>query len=152
MLKLTRPHRHYDVVKARQETLATQVKLASVNWAQNGFGTPQSVLIFYVIKMLFFLGVWVIAIAFRQDQVDLTSGDFWFSKASIIQAFAWAMCFELLGFGCGSGPLTGRYLPPIGGVLYFSRLGTIRRSPFKCKTTKRRNLGDILIYWAFIFC
>ena len=152
MLKLTRPHKaNYDVLTARQGTLSTQVKLASANWAQNGFGTPQSVLIFYIIKMLLFIGVWFIAIVLRQEQVDFTSEEFWFSKASIIQAFAWAMCFELLGFGCGSGPLTGRYLPPIGGVLYFSRLGTIRRSPFKSTTTKRRNFLDILIYWTFIF-
>ena len=151
MLKLTRPHKaNYDVLEARQETLSSQVKLASTDWAENGFGTPQSVLIFYGLKMLLFVGVWVTAIAFRQEPLDFASGSFWFSKQSVIQAFSWAMCFELLGLGCGSGPLTGRYLPPFGGVLYFSRLGTIRRSPFKSTTTKRRNLADILIYWGLI--
>ena len=29
------------------------------------------------------------------------------------------MLFEVLGLGCGSGPLTGRYLPPVGGFLSF---------------------------------
>ena len=36
------------------------------------------------------------------------------------------MLFEVLGLGCGSGPLTGRYFPPIGGFLYFLRPGTTK--------------------------
>ena len=36
------------------------------------------------------------------------------------------MAFENLGLGCGSGPLTGRYRPPVGGALYFCRPGTTK--------------------------
>ena len=40
------------------------------------------------------------------------------------------MLFEILGLGCGSGPLTGRYVPPIGGFLYFLRPGTTKLPVF----------------------
>jgi hypothetical protein len=36
------------------------------------------------------------------------------------------MLFEGIGLGCGSGPLTGRYLPPMGASLYFLRPGTTK--------------------------
>jgi hypothetical protein len=36
------------------------------------------------------------------------------------------MLFEIAGLGCGSGPLTGRYVPPMGGALYFLRPGTTK--------------------------
>jgi hypothetical protein len=41
------------------------------------------------------------------------------------------MLFEGLGLGCGSGPLTGRYFPPLGGLLYFLRPGTTKRAFFE---------------------
>ena len=41
------------------------------------------------------------------------------------------MAFEAIGLGCGSGPLTGRYNPPLGGALYFLRPGTTKMPLFR---------------------
>ena len=38
----------------------------------------------------------------------------------------YSMTFELLGLGCGSGPLTARYLPPVAACLHFGRPGTAK--------------------------
>src|SRR6201987_3022228 len=40
------------------------------------------------------------------------------------------LLFEVLGLGCGSGPLTARFWPPIGGFLYWLRPKTIRLPPW----------------------
>jgi hypothetical protein len=53
-------------------------------------------------------------------------GAWWWSPEALKKALLWSMAFEGLGLGCGSGPLTGRYFPPIGGVLHFARPGTTK--------------------------
>ena len=40
------------------------------------------------------------------------------------------MLWEILGLGAGSMPLTLRFSPPIGGVLYWLRPGTVRLPPW----------------------
>ena len=47
------------------------------------------------------------------------------------KAILWSLLFEGLGLGCGSGPLTGRYFPPVGGFLYFLRPGTTKLPLFE---------------------
>lgn len=69
------------------------------------------------------------------------------------RAVLWSMAFEVLGLGCGSGPLTGRYLPPVGGALYFARPGTIKRPlfpslPLLGGTT--RTALDVALYLAHL--
>ena len=62
------------------------------------------------------------------------------------------MLFEILGLGCGSGPLTGRYFPPVGGFLYFLR---VRARPSsrssracRCSAARRGDLLDVVLYLA----
>ena len=55
-------------------------------------------------------------------------GDWWLHPIAFEKAILWSMLFEGLGLGCGSGPLTGRYAPPLGGALYFARPGTTKRA------------------------
>ena len=54
------------------------------------------------------------------------SASWWLAPIAFQKAILWSMLFEGLGLGCGSGPLTGRYFPPLGGVLYFLRPGTTK--------------------------
>jgi hypothetical protein len=63
------------------------------------------------------------------------------------------MLFEILGFGCGSGPLTGRYFPPLGGFLYFLRPGTTKLPLFPGAPViggARRGWLDVLLYAATV--
>jgi transmembrane protein DUF3556 len=59
------------------------------------------------------------------------------------------LLFEILGLGCGSGPLTGRYFPPLGGFLYFLRVGTTKLPLFPRLPIlggRTRGVLDVLLY------
>jgi hypothetical protein len=47
----------------------------------------------------------------------------------------YTMLFEVVGFGCGFGPLNNRFFPPMGSIIYWLRPGTIRlrRGPTGCR-------------------
>lgn len=66
------------------------------------------------------------------------------------KVIVFTLLFEVLGFGCGSGPLTGRFWPPIGGFLYWLRPNTIRlpawpdKVPFTQGDT--RTVVDVALY------
>ncbi|MFI5301699.1 MAG: DUF3556 domain-containing protein, partial [Polyangiales bacterium] len=69
------------------------------------------------------------------------------------KAIVWSMLFEILGLGCGSGPLTGRYFPPIGGFLYFLRVGTTKHALFPRAPLiggRTRSILDVAVYLAII--
>lgn len=72
----------------------------------------------------------------------------WLEPLAFQKAILWSVCFESLGLGCGSGPLTGRYLPPVGGFLYFLRPGTTKRSLFPSVFGVRRTWLEVLLYAA----
>src|SRR3954454_20385449 len=46
------------------------------------------------------------------------------------KAVLWTMLFEVLGLGCGFGPLNLRITPPLGSFLYWLRPRTIRLPPW----------------------
>jgi hypothetical protein len=56
----------------------------------------------------------------------------------------------VVGLGCGFGPLTLRFLPPIGAFLHWLRPGTIRLPPWPGRVPftrgTRRTVGDALLY------
>src|SRR5262249_28054204 len=53
-------------------------------------------------------------------------GEWWLTPLAFQKAILFSTLFEVMGLGCGSGPLTARYLPPFGGALYFARPGTTK--------------------------
>ena len=84
-------------------------------------------------------------------------GDFtdWWSQPIVFQKLAvWTLVWEILGLGSGSMPLALRFSPPIGGVLYWLRPGTVRLPPFPDKVpfTRgfRRTWLDVALYAAVI--
>ena len=58
------------------------------------------------------------------------------------------MLFEVIGLGCGFGPLNNRFFPLLGSILYWSRPNTIRLPPWpdripSTKGTARRPVGAV---------
>ena len=45
----------------------------------------------------------------------------------------WMIIWEMVGLGSGSMALTFRFMPPIGGILYWARPGTLRLPPWPDK-------------------
>jgi hypothetical protein len=76
-----------------------------------------------------------------------------FRPEAFQKAILWSMLFEITGLGCGSGPLTGRYLPPIGGLLYFLRPGTTKLPVLEGAPLiggHRRTALDVLLYASLL--
>jgi Transmembrane protein of unknown function (DUF3556) len=130
---------------------ATRLQIVTRHWVEHGFGTPYGAYLLYLIK----IGVYVAAPA---AIISLTPGlgglgriGDWWTQPIVYQKFiVFTLLFEVLGFGCGSGPLTGRFMPPIGGFLYWLRPNTIRlpawpgKVPFTSGDT--RTVVDVALY------
>ncbi len=66
----------------------------------------------------------------------------------------YTMLFEVIGLGCGFGPLNNRFFPPMGSILYWLRPDTIRLPPWpnRVPATKgtARTLVDVALYAALL--
>lgn len=128
--------------------------MACAAWALQGYGAPLVVLVFYALKMALYVGGWLFFCGFTSDMGGLSDiGSYWLRPEAFQKAIVWSMLFEILGLGCGSGPLTGRYVPPIGGVLYFARLGTTKQPLFPGAPligAMRRGVLDVGLYLALV--
>src|SRR5689334_852395 len=106
----------YDALAWAREPFVEKARKVCQAWALQGYGTPLVAYAFYAAKILIYIGIWWLTLRGRGPWEPIA-----FEKAIL-----WNMLFEGLGLGCGSGPLTGRYSPPIGGFLYFLRPGTTK--------------------------
>lgn len=144
-----------DVAEWRAKPRAERTKVLQQHWAIHGFGTPLGVYALYAIKIaLYVLG----GLAFAATTPGIGGlgdvGDWWSAPVVFQKVIIWTLLFEVLGFGCGFGPLTMRFLPPIGSFLYWLRPGTIRLPPWPDKVpgTKgsHRTIFDVALYVAVI--
>lgn len=119
-------------------------------WAKQGFGAPVSAFLFYVLKIGFYVLVWLFFCSFSSDLGDWKSLGSWvFKTEALAKAIFWTMLMEVLGWGGGSGPLTGRYWPPFGASTYYLRPGTVKLPLFPGLPiigNDRRNYFDVALY------
>src|SRR4051794_10608417 len=133
-----------------------RIKPLAQDWALNGFGTPYAVYLLYVIKLVAYAGGGLLLIAATSDGLGgLGSlGEWWTQPVVFQKAVVWTMLWEVLGLGAGSLPLTLRFSPMIGGVLYWLRPGTTRLPPWPDHVPltrgTRRTLFDVLLYAGLI--
>lgn len=118
----------YDAVAWRRLPLHERGRLVCQAWALDGYGTPIAVYLVYALKVAFYIGVWIAFCTMGEHETLANIGSWWLSGVAFQKAVLWSMAFEGLGLGCGSGPLTGRYFPPVGGALHFLRPGTTKLS------------------------
>ncbi|MFZ1862931.1 MAG: DUF3556 domain-containing protein [Polyangiales bacterium] len=117
----------YDVREWQAKPFPERLRMVCQSWALQGYGTPWPIYIVYVLKIVFYVWMWSFFCSFTPGLGHLGSFESWYFEPIAFQkAVLWSMAFEGLGLGCGSGPLTGRYSPPIGGALYFCRPGTTK--------------------------
>ncbi len=144
----------YDIGEWRQMPYAEKLKLVCQSWAMQGYGTPPLVYTVYILKIAFYVGVWLFFCSLSPALGGpATIGEWWAHPLALQKAVLWSMVFEIMGFGCGSGPLTGRYIPPVGGFLYFLRPGTTKMpffagAPIIGRDT--RSFLDVLLYAGFL--
>lgn len=140
----------YDPIAWSTSPLAERGRAVCEAWAMQGYGTPAGAYALYAIKIALYVGAWIAWCGFTPGLGGLsTIGDWWLHPVAFQKAILWSMLFEGLGLGCGSGPLTGRYYPPIGGALYFLRPGTTKLAAHPALGI-RRNLVDVALYLAIV--
>jgi hypothetical protein len=137
-----------------KKPFAERGRMVCQAWALEGYGTPLSVFVVYAAKVVVFVGMWVFFCSLSRGLGGVaTIGQWWLAPAAFEKAILWSMLFEGLGLGCGSGPLTARYFPPVGGFLYFLRPGTtklplVRGMPILGGV--RRTWLDVALYLALV--
>jgi hypothetical protein len=143
----------YDPIAWLTRPLTERARMVCQAWALDGYGTPPATYAIHVVKIGFYVGMWILFCGFTPGFTVATLPDWWLSPVAFQKAILWSLLFEGLGLGCGSGPLTGRYAPPVGGFLYFLRPGTTKlplwpRLPLL--GGHRRTWLDVLLYAAIL--
>jgi Transmembrane protein of unknown function (DUF3556) len=112
-------------------TRAEKIVPMARHWAEVGFGTPGVLHLFYVVKiLLYILAAWLIVLTTKGID-GFTNVTSWYAEPIVFEKVVlYTMLFEVVGLGCGFGPLNNRFFPPMGSVLYWLRPKTIRLPPW----------------------
>src|SRR5207253_9067071 len=141
-----------DPIEWAKKPFAEKSRMVCSAWAMQGYGTPIAVYLVYALKVLLYIGGWVFFCGFSPGMGKIADlGAWWLEPVAFQKAILWSMLFEVTGLGCGSGPLTGRYVPPVGGALYFLRPGTTKLPVFEGLPIiggYRRTWLDVALYAA----
>ncbi len=121
-----------DPATYRQIPFLERMRTLQNFWVEYGFGTAKSTHMLYVYKFTFYivaglLLAWVTTPALP----GFTDVGAWIGEPIVYQKLlAWTVLFEVLGLAASSGPLSFKFSPMIGGVLFWSRRGTLRVPPY----------------------
>ena len=144
-----------DIAEWSKGTRSEKIRPMAKHWAEVGFGTPVVLHLFYVVKiLLYILGAWLFALATKGIN-GFTNVMSWYSEPIVFQKVVlYTLLFEVIGLGCGFGPLNNRFFPPMGSILYWLRPDTIRLPPWpdRVPLTKGtvRTLLDVALYAALL--
>jgi hypothetical protein len=136
-------------------TRAEKIIPMARHWAEVGFGTPVLLHLFYVVKIaLYILAAWLLALTTTGIN-GFTNVAHWYAEPIVFEKVVlYTMLFEVVGLGCGFGPLNNRFFPPLGSILYWLRPGTVRLPPWpgRIPFTKgdNRTPFDALLYGALL--
>jgi hypothetical protein len=118
----------YEPARLLGADFPERVRLVCRSWASQVSPTPTVVMAMYWAKyLLVYVGVWAFFVSFDAGYPGFTSPGQWaFTATAFQKAVLWSILYELLGFGCGMGPMNARFNPPLGGFLHFLRPGTTK--------------------------
>ena len=140
-----------DLATWREGPRSERLKPMARHVAEVGFGTPDIVYVVYAVKIALYVVLGML-FALSTPGIDgFTAVGTWWSQPVVFEkAVFWTMLFEVLGLGCGFGPLNLRFTPPMGSFLYWLRPGTIRLPPWPDRIPGTRGSSrtslDALLY------
>jgi hypothetical protein len=144
----------YDFQEWKKLPFQERAKKVCQTWAIQGYGSPLSVTIFYLLKIAFYVFMFFWFCSFSKDLGSRSEFALWWMKLEALGKFIfWTLLIEVIGLGGASGPLTGRYSPIIGGITYFLRPKTIKVPLFSSIPfigNDNRNWLDIGLYLALL--
>jgi len=146
----------FEVKEWKRRPHLERIKPLAQDWAVNGFGTPYAVYLLYLLKLIAYAGGGLLLISATTPGLgglgDL--GSWWTEPIVFQKAVVWTLLWEVLGLGAGSLPLTLRFSPMIGGLLYWLRPGTIRLPPWPGRVPLTRGTTrtplDVALYAGLI--
>ncbi|MGZ4561379.1 MAG: DUF3556 domain-containing protein, partial [Mycobacteriaceae bacterium] len=133
-----------------------RMKLLAVHWGEYGFGGPKQIHMLYVYKLIIYVVIGTtLAWATSPGLGSFTDIGSWWNEPIFYQKLmVWTVLFEVLGLGASSGPLAFKFSPLIGGLLYWTRTGTIRVAPWPGKVPltsgDTRTFWDVSMYYAIL--
>ncbi len=141
----------FDIDAWNQGSHLTRLKPLVQDWGLNGFGSPTAVFLLYTAKLVIFTvgAIWLISITPGLGSINAIGQ--WWTEPIVFEKFAvWTLLWEIVGLGAGSMPLSFRFIPPIGGLLYWLRPGTVRLPPWPnivplTRGSKRTSV-DVILY------
>jgi Transmembrane protein of unknown function (DUF3556) len=144
-----------DMAEWSKGTRSEKIRPMAKHWAEVGFGTPVALHLFYVVKIaLYILGGWLFALTTKGIGGFAATGSWWSEPIVFEKVVLYTLLFEVIGLGCGFGPLNNRFFPPLGSILYWLRPGTIRLPPWpgRIPLTKgtARTPVDVALYAALL--
>jgi hypothetical protein len=144
-----------DIAEWWTRPRAQRIRSLVLHWVENGYGTPVAVYFFYVVKIIGYVIGGIAIVSATPGIGSIADFGSWWTEPIVYQKIVvWTLLFEVLGLGCGSGPLTFRFLPPLGGPLYWLRPGTVRLPPWPDKVPftrgTHRSTVDVALYLAVI--
>ncbi|WP_067673725.1 DUF3556 domain-containing protein [Nocardia miyunensis] len=144
-----------DVAEWSKGTRGERIRPMARHWAEVGFGTPVVLHLAYVGKiLLYILFGWLIVLSTKGIDGFLDVGRWWSEPIVFQKVVLYTMLFEVIGLGCGFGPLNNRYFPPMGSILYWLRPRTIRLPPWPRRIPLTAGTGrtpvDIVLYAALL--
>ena len=145
----------FDLEEWRKKSHLTRLKPLVQDWGANGFGSPTFVFFVYAIKLVVYTLGAALVISLTPGLGGLDDFTDWWTEPIVFQKLAvWTLLWEILGLGAGSMPLSFRFVPPIGGALYWLRPGTVRLPPWPDKVPftagATRTPVDVLLYAGVI--
>lgn len=147
------PKPPFDLEMWAQQPFARRARLSVEAFGVNGIGQPPLTYVYYGIKLLAYVAGWMVACAFTQGPGHFGSDGWWGDPVAFYKAIAWTMLFEVLGFGCGSGPLTGHISPMVTAYRHWLRPGTTKLPLFEGAPLIggiRRTWFDVALYLALL--
>lgn len=144
-----------DYAEWSKGTRAERIVPMARHWAEVGFGTPVVMHLFYVVKILLYVLVAWLVVLSTAGIDGFTNVAAWYHEPIVYQKVVlYTMLFEIVGLGCGFGPLNNRFFPPMGSILYWLRPGTIRLPPWPDRIPLTRGDSrtpvDVLLYGALL--
>jgi hypothetical protein len=135
--------------------LLERMRVLTIDWAENGFGSPKLIHTIYIAKLFLFFAIGGITVA------TATSGlpafwqvNEWWNQPIVYQkVILWTVLLETIGIAGSWGPLAGKVKPMTGGILFWARPGTIRLRPWKwvpLTAGDRRTWFDVTLYLALL--
>jgi hypothetical protein len=145
-----------DPATYRQTPFLERMRTLQRFWVDYGFGTAKEVHMLYVYKFTFYAVVGLlIAWATTPALPGFTDVGGWLTEPIVYQKMlVWTVLFEVLGLAASSGPLSFKFAPMIGGVLFWARRGTLRVPPYPGKVPltagNERTTWDVGVYLAIL--